>query len=188
MGLEQEVGGLVAGNTVRDDWRWKAEDKDVFSVKAVKNLLQKNRKGEKDFVFKWVSWVLIKCNVLAWRAEMGRLPVKKELVKRNIHVESLVCPFCDWAEESAEHILTGCAVSMEVWYAVGRWCRLSPIFTFGLKELLELYKDITGGRWVKNIIHGIIIVSCWRGTRRFFKVRRLREDLFLEISKSCFFR
>ncbi|KAI7747554.1 hypothetical protein M8C21_012066 [Ambrosia artemisiifolia] len=39
---------------------------------------------------KWVNWVPLKCNVMAWRASMGHLPVKTELLKRNVQVDNQV--------------------------------------------------------------------------------------------------
>ncbi|XP_021990866.1 uncharacterized protein LOC110887596 [Helianthus annuus] len=87
--------------------------------------------------------------------------VHKKLAKRNVQVGSLTCPVCEWCAESTEHVFTGCSLAVEVWAAVGQWCRLSPVLAFGVKELLEIFKEAAGSKWGKNIIHGIIMVSCW---------------------------
>ncbi|KAI7739222.1 hypothetical protein M8C21_027116, partial [Ambrosia artemisiifolia] len=76
-----------SGTLAEDCWYWTVESKSEFSVKTVTKLIQNNAGADNSFSFKWVP---IKCNVMAWRASMGRLPVKTELVKRNVQIDLVV--------------------------------------------------------------------------------------------------
>ncbi|KAI7732735.1 hypothetical protein M8C21_022533 [Ambrosia artemisiifolia] len=70
--------------SAEDRWEWAVESKTKFSVKTVKHLIQKHTGTDFSCRIKWVKWVPLKCNVMAWRASVGHLPVKAELLKRNV--------------------------------------------------------------------------------------------------------
>ncbi|PWA39128.1 RNA-directed DNA polymerase, eukaryota, Reverse transcriptase zinc-binding domain protein [Artemisia annua] len=172
--MEQKVE-LLSYVMDTDRWRWNEDGNKDFSIQSVKRLLQKNTELQQvGFVLKWVNWVPSKCNIMVWRAEMGRLAVKTELLKRNINVGSLQCNMCDWGDDSVVHLFTACFIAQEVWSAIGKWCRLSPIIAFEVKDLLQLYKEAEGGKWGKIIVHGIIVIACW------FIWRARNESVFQE--------
>ena len=63
----------------------------------------------------WNKWVPKKVNIFIWRALRGRLPVREELDKRGIDLDSILCPCCDNVVESCNHCLVLCDLAMKVW-------------------------------------------------------------------------
>lgn len=146
----------------RDSWRWLGDNKGVFSVAGVKKLCLDATLMRSGFIFKWCKWVPSKCNIFAWRAGMDKLPTKIALKRRSIDVGDSSCSFCGEAEESSSHIFTGCQLASEVWQAISVWCKIPPLFAFETSDLLEASKYAIGSRLKKEVLHGLVIITCWR--------------------------
>ena len=56
-----------------------------------------------------------KVNIFVWRVLQGRIPVREELDKRGIDLDSKLCPCCDSAAETCSHSLVMCNFAMSVW-------------------------------------------------------------------------
>ncbi|XP_022041679.1 uncharacterized protein LOC110944328 [Helianthus annuus] len=84
------------------------------------------------------------------------------LSRRNIMGENLFCVWCETSDESIEHVLTGCPVSAGVWNAITNWCRIPGMFVFHVKDLVEFHEHCGVSGIYKTVIHGIIIIACWR--------------------------
>ena len=144
-----------------DFWVWKGPKSDIFSVKEIRMILCQDSQLSDLYRFRWTSWVPLKCNLLAWRAEMNRLPVKLELLRRNIQIGNSTCPMCNWQEESVEHLFTGCSVAHEVWLAIGNWCGVGHILVFSVRDILEAFRKASDGKKGKKIVRGIFIIASW---------------------------
>ncbi|XP_076941741.1 uncharacterized protein LOC143611423 [Bidens hawaiensis] len=114
-----------------------------------------------NYAMKWSKWVPAKCNIHAWRAEIGRLPSKGVLERRNVRVSDNICVLCEVEGKSVDHITTGCGVAAVVWEHVSRWCKVPPIYAFSVRDPLELHKSIKLGDVEKDAFHGIIVIACW---------------------------
>ncbi|GJR34791.1 RNA-directed DNA polymerase, eukaryota, reverse transcriptase zinc-binding domain protein [Tanacetum coccineum] len=55
------------------------------------------------------------------RALKGRLPVREELDKRGIDLDSILCPSCGDIVESCSHCLVMCNFAMSVWEKIFNW-------------------------------------------------------------------
>ncbi|XP_021991841.1 uncharacterized protein LOC110888633 [Helianthus annuus] len=155
-----------------DKWCWIGGSASMFSVAAVKCFLRSNVDFSSNYVFKWSKWVPKKVNILAWRAQMGRIATVDALARRNCFNGDESCVLCGDGQETADHLFRSCAVASEVWFLVSRWCKISPIFAFSLEDLLEVH-DFSGlGGKAKDILKGIVMVGWWciwkaRNDRRF---------------------
>ncbi|KAJ0520465.1 putative reverse transcriptase zinc-binding domain-containing protein [Helianthus annuus] len=109
----------------------------------------------------WCKWVPSKCNILVWRAEMGKIPSCLPLRDRNIQVENVSCSLCNGCDETAEHIFSSCPVAVRVWSCITAWCKVPNFLVFSVKDLLEwhLFAGLSG--WAKEAFQGIITVACW---------------------------
>ncbi|KAL8267293.1 hypothetical protein R6Q59_004637, partial [Mikania micrantha] len=45
------------------------------------------------------------------------------------------------------------------WYI--QWCRISPLFAFSIRDLMDSYKYIRGSKWWKKTIHAVILTAFW---------------------------
>ncbi|XP_022031508.1 uncharacterized protein LOC110932486 [Helianthus annuus] len=110
---------------------------------------------------KGCKWLPSKCKIFAWRAGLDCIPTKQALVRRNIISDSDECVFCQEAQESVDHLFTGCIVAMKVWSGISSWIKSPPLFAFSFKDLMDFYLSSGGGAPAKDVIRGIIIAACW---------------------------
>ena len=72
------------------------------------------------------------------------------------------CAWCESNEETIEHILTGCGISAGIRNALSRWCRIPRMFVFHVHDLMEMHEHCGASGNKKMVLHGIIIIACWR--------------------------
>ncbi|GJX90186.1 RNA-directed DNA polymerase, eukaryota, reverse transcriptase zinc-binding domain protein [Tanacetum coccineum] len=100
----------------RDRWRWALCEDGEFKVKDLSRLIEEKilhvETGTQETL--WNKLVPKKVNIFVWRALKGRLPVREELDKRGIDLDSVLCPCCTNAVESCAHSLVTCDLAMSV--------------------------------------------------------------------------
>ena len=69
----------------------------------------------------WNKLVPKKVNIFVWRALRGRLPVRAELDKRGVDLDSILCPSCDTIVETCAHSLSNCDLARSVWDKIFTW-------------------------------------------------------------------
>ncbi|XP_071716781.1 uncharacterized protein [Rutidosis leptorrhynchoides] len=62
-----------------------------------------------------------KVSLFIWRTRLKRIPVRVELDKRGVDLDSVLCPLCSDAPESVEHAMFSCAKVREIWDGIARW-------------------------------------------------------------------
>ncbi|XP_071729150.1 uncharacterized protein [Rutidosis leptorrhynchoides] len=77
-----------------------------------------------------------KVEVFIWRARLGRIPVRFELDKRGIDLNSVRCPICDGDIETVEHILFSCQVAKDIWAKVLKWWGYNSVI-FGFEDIFN---------------------------------------------------
>ncbi|KAF5800838.1 putative reverse transcriptase zinc-binding domain-containing protein [Helianthus annuus] len=160
----QQLSILLTGvqmSKQEDRWFWSASSEGVFSVKALKRLLFDEHRLGQVFILDWCKWVPAKCNILAWRLEMGKIATREALIKRQIHVEDSVCPLCNSEEESADHLFISCYVASVIWNAVSSWCKIPCIFAFSIKDLFGVHSNLKVSERKKEAVQGFILIVCW---------------------------
>ncbi|XP_021995933.1 uncharacterized protein LOC110893121 [Helianthus annuus] len=143
-----------------DSWIWQHEANGSFSVASIKRVLGSVGRTRTDKVFEWNSWVPKKIGIVAWRAEMERLPTKCALARRNVAVPDRWCVLCGEYEETCDHLFVSCHYSQSIWQNLASWCRLQPIIAFGMNDLLTLHASSLGPRKRKTI-QAIVLVAFW---------------------------
>ncbi|KAM0047357.1 putative reverse transcriptase zinc-binding domain-containing protein [Helianthus debilis subsp. tardiflorus] len=98
---------------------------------------------------------------MAWRAELDRLPTRCALLRRNINVATDLCPLCGDFPETAEHLFVNCGFAQAVWHVVSQWCKIPPIYAFGIRDILEIHKYVTGSVKARKAIYAICLTSLW---------------------------
>ncbi|XP_021984804.1 uncharacterized protein LOC110880626 [Helianthus annuus] len=156
----REIINKVTLNNSEYRWVWNDDSQDGFSVKAVKKALITERGNSQLPAFEWCKWVTIKCSIVAWRGNLDRLATRVNLKRRNVNINSILCPFCNEFEETMEH-LTACSVAIRLWSELSVWCKIPPIFAFNFKDILDTHNFSQAGKKEKKIIQGLVIISCW---------------------------
>ncbi|PWA98441.1 reverse transcriptase domain, Reverse transcriptase zinc-binding domain protein [Artemisia annua] len=148
-------------NGNEDSWAWNQGSSDGYSVKDARKWLKGNNSSDGNIVFNWCKWIPNKCNIFMWRASLDRIPTQSALRRRNILVGDGLCVFCGETEENADHLFSGCRVACGVWNAIANWCKIPPFFVFSTNDVIKLVTYLGGSEAKKEIIYGVLIVSCW---------------------------
>ncbi|KAJ0920733.1 putative RNA-directed DNA polymerase [Helianthus annuus] len=156
-----EALNMVSLSTGKDAWFWSGDSQIGFSVKALKSALIKDRGTHHPPNYVWCKWVPIKCNIMNWRGNLDRLPTRLNLRRRNVVISSSMCPFCEEAEESVEHLFTACSVALRVWTAFSDWCKIPPLYLFEFKDILEIHKFIKRIKKEEKIMYGLALTTAW---------------------------
>ncbi|GKE63594.1 reverse transcriptase domain, reverse transcriptase zinc-binding domain protein [Tanacetum coccineum] len=109
----------------------------------------------------WRSIIPRKVNVFVWRALRGRLPVRTELDKKGIDLDSLLCPGCDNVAESVDHCLALCENAINVWDRIFFWWRVGPVDVFTIKDFLLLNGGVSMPKEAKALWSATIWVAAY---------------------------
>ncbi|XP_021980233.1 uncharacterized protein LOC110876368 [Helianthus annuus] len=167
-GQLQQLIGMIGGSNIgsgNDSWKWKYEASGEFSVANVKKVLNSVARVRPSKVFEWNNWVPKKVALVAWRAEMERLPAKLALSARNIPVQNQLCAMCGEYEESSEHLFVSCHFAQIIWQNIVGWCTVPPIIAFDVKDLLMLHGFSPGSGKKRKAFYAIVLVSFWSQSR-----------------------
>ncbi|KAJ0477029.1 putative RNA-directed DNA polymerase [Helianthus annuus] len=159
-----QLTGLLNGYVLEsgpDRWAWKYETSGFFSVSSIKSWLGSFNRSVPQHIFKWNSWVPKKVAIVAWRGEMERLPTRQALSARNVPVLDQRCVMCGEYIETCEHLFVSCQFAQIIWQNVADWCKIPPIYAFGLKDLLVLHESVSGSRMKRKALHAVVLVSIW---------------------------
>ncbi|PWA80164.1 RNA-directed DNA polymerase, eukaryota [Artemisia annua] len=188
--LDRLLEGVELSDT-KDGWIWVGAGDGVFSVGAVRRLINNDRDYSNVQVFEWCKWVPIKCNVFGWRAVLGRIPTAMALRHRNIPIPDVSCPFCGDTEETIDHLFTGCIVANGLWQYVTSWCKVQNWFAFSFKDLVDTHNFIGLSGKAKELFQGIILIGCWsiwraRNRIKFQKLKYRLVDIISEVKELGF--
>ncbi|PWA53584.1 RNA-directed DNA polymerase, eukaryota, Reverse transcriptase zinc-binding domain protein [Artemisia annua] len=130
----------------KDVWKWDEEGSNHFSVANVKRMIRLDRNNNRTHLFKWESWIPLKINIHLWRAEMGRIPTRLALQRRQgllkfyKHIQGP-----KWAKKLIRGIvMTTC---WAIWNARNKkvFDNISP----KVQEVVALVKSLSF-LWIKN--------------------------------------
>ncbi|CAH1420994.1 unnamed protein product [Lactuca virosa] len=96
---------LVSLGTSDDKWSWLGCSSGVFSVSSLRGAWESKVYPLLEYKHFWNNLVPIKINFFSWRAVLNRLPVKTELIKRGVVLNSGTCDLCGAGDESVIHLL-----------------------------------------------------------------------------------
>ncbi|XP_021975560.1 uncharacterized protein LOC110870691 [Helianthus annuus] len=144
-----------------DKWQWKIDGSGGFSVASIKKVLSSANRTRPARVFEWINWVPKKVSIVAWRAEMERMPTKVALSNRNIPVNNRLCVMCGNYEETCEHLFNSCHYAQSIWLYIASWCNIPPIVAFDIKDLLTVHMVSAGPRKKIKALYAIILVTFW---------------------------
>ncbi|GKB76223.1 RNA-directed DNA polymerase, eukaryota, reverse transcriptase zinc-binding domain protein [Tanacetum coccineum] len=117
------------GNEIGDKWRWAISEDGEFKVKELTRLVEEKilqvENGYQETI--WNKLVPKKVNIFVWRALKGRLPVRVELDRRGIDLDSVLCPSCNNSVESCAHSLVTCDLPMSVWEKIFNWWKMGNV-------------------------------------------------------------
>ncbi|XP_076902775.1 uncharacterized protein LOC143557627 [Bidens hawaiensis] len=155
--LCQEVV-LVAGS---DSVSWVLDNTRAYSTSTLKEKIREVCYVNPNYKFVWNNWVPGKVGILAWRAELDRVPVRALLVKRGIMVGEVDCPACGESDETTEHVFISYGLAQVVRQAITLWCKVPQISAFNIRDVLDLYKYTKFPKRKVKFFHVVCLASLW---------------------------
>ncbi|GJX67817.1 reverse transcriptase domain, reverse transcriptase zinc-binding domain protein [Tanacetum coccineum] len=141
---------VVVSKNCKDRWKWTLFDGGVFKVKDLTCLIEDKilhvESGGQETL--WNKLVQKKVNIFVWEVLKGRLPVREELNKRGIELDSVLCQSYNNVVESCTHCLVTCELAMSMWDKIFSWWKLGRVNAFSLDEFFSSNGNVS----VPNII------------------------------------
>ncbi|XP_006605191.1 uncharacterized protein [Glycine max] len=111
-----------------DTWICKFDSSGYYSTSSGYKLIWGEIMGahqNSEFSKLWKLKIPAKAAVFAWRLIRNRLPTKKNLSRRQVQVNDILCPFCRNKEEDAAHLFFTCNSILPLWWESMSWVNLS---------------------------------------------------------------
>nr|GEU97174.1 RNA-directed DNA polymerase, eukaryota [Tanacetum cinerariifolium] len=110
--LERSKNFDILSNLVRevvlrpisDSYSWSLKGSGDFSVASVRRAIDDKFLSTVSSNSRWVKYVPIRVNTLAWKVKMNALPVRFNISRRGIDIGSILCPVCDCGVETSSHL------------------------------------------------------------------------------------
>ncbi|GJS73077.1 RNA-directed DNA polymerase, eukaryota, reverse transcriptase zinc-binding domain protein [Tanacetum coccineum] len=127
-GVEQhqfEELRLLVGDTrlipMEDRWTWNLSSSGEFSVSSVRCLIDDKTLPVFDHQTRWVRFVPIKVNVIAWKVKNNSLPTRFNISRRGISINCIKCAICDIGVETVNHLFFSCELVTQLVKMIVRW-------------------------------------------------------------------
>ncbi|GJX59712.1 RNA-directed DNA polymerase, eukaryota [Tanacetum coccineum] len=146
-----------------------------FCVKDIRNRIDDVILPSTPIPTRWLKIIPIKVNIFMWRARLGCLPTRDNLVRRGVLVDSTACPSCSVNEESVNHTLFCCDLARTVLQRICRWWNLALLDWISFQEWHEWFLSIRMSSTNKLLLEGVFSVAWWILWR--FRNRLIFEDI-----------
>ncbi|XP_071689084.1 uncharacterized protein [Rutidosis leptorrhynchoides] len=117
------LNGFSYENGETDKWAWNLHPSETFYTSVLTKLLDEKILPNANMSFETARLHLLpqKIGILIWRVMQERIPVRVELDKRGVDMDSVRCPVCDDDIETAEHTFLHCEFAKDIWSRIFRW-------------------------------------------------------------------
>nr|GEW70825.1 RNA-directed DNA polymerase, eukaryota, reverse transcriptase zinc-binding domain protein [Tanacetum cinerariifolium] len=110
-----------------DRWVWTLKGSGEFSVAYIRKVIDANRLKSDHSKTRWVKFVPIKINVLAWKIKMDALPSWFNISRRGIDIPSLSCPICDASIETTDHLFFRYHMAKQITRKIATWWEFDQV-------------------------------------------------------------
>ncbi|XP_071704231.1 uncharacterized protein [Rutidosis leptorrhynchoides] len=136
--LSNRLANYAKSNKPRDSWQWQLSRNRCFSTKELSKIVDENCLCPNSSHLQEATirnrFVPLKVEIFIWRLLRRRLPVRVELDKRGIDLNSVLCPFCDDDSQTLDHTFFLCKNSMDVWERIYKWWGFGGVSNFSIGD------------------------------------------------------
>ncbi|XP_071693083.1 uncharacterized protein [Rutidosis leptorrhynchoides] len=133
--LRGMINDYVKQDKSRDSWVWNLAGNELFSSKTLASIIDNSLLGNgSNMEFLKNSLVPNNVSIFIWRVLKRRIPVRTELDKRGIDLDSVRCPLCDDDVETIDHSMFFCRHSLDIWEQVYKWWGLGMVSNLSINE------------------------------------------------------
>ncbi|GJS25874.1 RNA-directed DNA polymerase, eukaryota, reverse transcriptase zinc-binding domain protein [Tanacetum coccineum] len=110
---------------------------------------------------RWVKYVPIKVNVMAWKIKLDAIPTRINMSRRGIDLDSLSCPICECGIESVGHLFFQCQVVRQVVRKISFWWNVDYVDFNSYEEWLNWLISLRLTAKYKELLEGVFYVLWW---------------------------
>ncbi|GKB82287.1 RNA-directed DNA polymerase, eukaryota, reverse transcriptase zinc-binding domain protein [Tanacetum coccineum] len=99
--------------------------------------------------------VPIKVNIHAWKVKLDCLPSLFNLFRREIDIQSIICPCCDMAVETSKHIFFTCSTVREIYRKIATWWDIKLVEVASFEEWMAWMSNIRYHGTPKEVLEDI---------------------------------
>ncbi|GKD77838.1 RNA-directed DNA polymerase, eukaryota, reverse transcriptase zinc-binding domain protein [Tanacetum coccineum] len=105
----------------QDRWTWLLNKSGEYTVASSRNLIDSRLLPKGELKTRWIRYVPIKVNTLAWKVMTNSLPTRFNISRRGIDIDSISCVNCDSGVETTNHLFFTCDMAKQVSQLIARW-------------------------------------------------------------------
>nr|GEV62670.1 RNA-directed DNA polymerase, eukaryota [Tanacetum cinerariifolium] len=110
---------------------------------------------------RWVKVVPIKINVMAWKVRFDFLPTLLNLSRRDLELESILCPNCNKEVESTSHIFFACLMVRDLYRKIASWWELSYSEFDSYDDWLDWFQVLKLHSKHRDVLEGLYYAMWW---------------------------
>ncbi|GJZ95333.1 hypothetical protein Tco_0667536 [Tanacetum coccineum] len=95
------------------------------------------------------------------RAVLGSLPVRVELDKKSIDLDSILCPSCDNVVESVDHCLVLCEEALSVLDRIFAWWGVGRVDAFTLNDMICHRGGVRMEKEARVLLEVVLLVAAY---------------------------
>ncbi|GJR84622.1 RNA-directed DNA polymerase, eukaryota, reverse transcriptase zinc-binding domain protein [Tanacetum coccineum] len=109
----------------------------------------------------FAPWLPASAIVEAAKAVLGSLPVRVELDKKSIDLDSILCPSCDNVVESVDHCLVLCEEALSVWDRTFAWWGVGRVDAFTLNDMICHRGGVGMEKEARVLLEVVLLVAAY---------------------------
>nr|GEU47948.1 RNA-directed DNA polymerase, eukaryota, reverse transcriptase zinc-binding domain protein [Tanacetum cinerariifolium] len=174
----------VALNQAQDKWQWTLDVSGIYSVASLRNMMDAHLLPKGDLQTKWIRYVPIKVNVLAWKVMTNSLPSRFNISRRGIDIASLSCVNCDVGIETKNNLFFTCDMAKTTSKLINRWWDIvfTDFDTYG--EWRSWIDNLKMPKKNKSMLEGVYFVMWWLlwnfRNKKMFEVKAYSKATFFD--------
>nr|GEZ51749.1 hypothetical protein [Tanacetum cinerariifolium] len=165
-----------------DRWTWKLSSSGEFSVASVRRLIDDKTLPDAAQKTRWVRYVPIKVNVIAWKVKSNSLPTRFNISRRGIPLDSIKCGICDTRVETVSHLFFSCDLVRQLVLLIARWWDVSYVGVESYADWVSWMENLRLSFKNKLMLEGVFYVLWWSMPN---SPLRITDKIKLSRSDSC---
>ncbi|GJX28964.1 RNA-directed DNA polymerase, eukaryota, reverse transcriptase zinc-binding domain protein [Tanacetum coccineum] len=128
-------------------------------VASVRNLIDIKMLPKGGFKTRWIRYVPIKVNILAWKVMTNSLPTRFNISRRGIDIDSIFCVNCDMGVETTNHLFFSCDMAKQSTRLISRWWDVPDLDITSYGNWKTWMDNIRMPAKNKNMLEGVALVD-----------------------------
>nr|GEU84862.1 RNA-directed DNA polymerase, eukaryota [Tanacetum cinerariifolium] len=148
----------VSLSSLPDRWTWTLDGSGNFTVASIRFKIDNTMLSSISSATKWIKFVPIKVNVLAWKIKLDALPTRLIISRRGMPLNSIACPICDRGVESSSHLFFACSLATQLACKISLWWNLPYAEITSYHDWHSWIVSLRLSRESKSILEGVFML------------------------------